>query len=63
MKRLAIPLAAGVLAVTTGAVLAFNPLPDEAGPGLERAAEHAGRTLPARPAALPDAALSQFRPC
>ena len=55
MKRLAIPLAAGVLAVTTGAVLAFNPLPDEAGPGLERAADHAGRTLPARPASLSDA--------
>ena len=55
MKRLAVPLAAGLLAVTTGAVLAFNPLPDEAGPGLERAAEHAGRTLPARPASLPDA--------
>jgi hypothetical protein len=56
MKRLAFPLAAGVLAVTTGAVLAFNPLPDEAGPGLERAAEHAGRTLPARPASLSDSA-------
>ncbi len=55
MKRLALPLAAGLLAVTTGAVLAFNPLPDEAGPGLERAAEHAGRTLPARPASLSDA--------
>ena len=58
MKRLAIPLAAGVLAVTTGAVLAFNPLPDEAGPGLERAAEHAGRTSPARPADLPNGALA-----
>jgi len=58
MKRLAIPFAAGVLAVTTGAVLAFNPLPDEAGPGLERAAEHAGRTLPARPADLPNGALA-----
>ena len=58
MKRLAIPLAAGVLAVTTGAVLAFNPLPDQAGPGLERAAEHAGRMLPARPADLPNGALA-----
>jgi len=58
MKRLSIPLAAGVLAVTTGAVLAFNPLPDGAGPGLERAAEHAGRTSPARPAGLPNGALA-----
>jgi len=58
MKRLSIPLAAGVLVVTTGAVLAFNPLPDEAGPGLERAAEHAGRTLPARLADLTNGALA-----
>jgi hypothetical protein len=61
MKRLAIPLATGVLAVTTGAVLAFNPLPDKAGPGLERAAEHADRTLPARPADLPNGTLTTIQ--
>ena len=40
---------AAALAASAGAALAFTSLPTAAGPGLERASDAAGKTLPARP--------------
>jgi hypothetical protein len=50
-----LPLALALVALSAGAALAFNPLPDEAGPGLQRAIDASGRALPSRPASLPTA--------
>jgi hypothetical protein len=55
MTRLkSVPLAIGLLGLSAGVALAFNPLPDQAGPGLERATGASERTVPVRPDALPD---------
>jgi hypothetical protein len=53
-----VPLALAALAVSAGVALGFNALPLAAGPGLERAGDASGRTLPARPASIdtPDGA-------
>jgi hypothetical protein len=49
MTRLkSLPLAAGALILSGGAVLAFSALPSAAGPGLATASAAAGRTVPAR---------------
>ena len=47
-----LPLALAALAVSAGAALGFNALPTAAGPGLERAADAAGRVVPARPVSV-----------
>jgi hypothetical protein len=49
-----VPLAIGGLVLAAGTVAAFTALPDAAGPGLQKAAEAAGKTVPVR--AAPDAA-------
>jgi hypothetical protein len=41
--------AAAALAASAGAAFAFTSLPTAAGPGLERATDASGKTLPARP--------------
>jgi hypothetical protein len=42
-------LSAAALAASAGAAFAFTSLPSAAGPGLERASDASGKTLPARP--------------
>src|SRR5918994_4602699 len=49
-----VPFAIGGLILAAGTVAAFSPLPDAAGPGLQRATEASGKTVPVR--AAPDAA-------
>src|SRR5687768_887280 len=54
MTRLrSLPFALGALAVSAGVVAAFTVLPSAATDGLEKASDASGRTVPARPAALP----------
>lgn len=54
MKRLrTIPFAVAVLAVSGGAALAFSTMPDASAPGLTKATEASGHTVPARPATPP----------
>ena len=49
MTRLkSIPLAIGGLVLMAGTVAAFTALPDAAAPGLQKATEAAGKTVPAR---------------
>lgn len=45
-----LPIVLALVALSAGAALAFDPLPDEAGSGIERATDASGRTLPSRPA-------------
>ena len=47
------------LALSAGAVAAFNTLPDAASTGLDRATGASGQTVPARPDALPAPADDQ----
>jgi hypothetical protein len=47
-------LAVAALALSAGAVLAFTALPDASGPGLQRASEAAGKTVPVRAVPAPD---------
>jgi hypothetical protein len=50
MTRLkSLPLALGVLALSGVAVYGFASLPTAAGPGLDKASDASGRTVPARP--------------
>jgi hypothetical protein len=54
MTRLkSIPLAIGGLVLMAGTVAAFTALPDAAAPGLQKASEASGKTVPVR--AVPDA--------
>lgn len=46
-------VAVALVAVSAGLVLAFDPLPDQASAGIDRATEANGKTLPARPASAP----------
>jgi len=46
------PLAVAALVVSAGAALGFSALPSAAGPGLDRAGDASGRTVPARPASI-----------
>jgi hypothetical protein len=69
MTRLkSIPLAIGGLVLMAGTVAAFTALPDAAAPGLQKASEASGKTVPVRavpadapavvaPAAAPDVDL------
>jgi hypothetical protein len=41
------------VALSGSAALALEPLPEQAAPGLDRATEASGKTLPARPASVP----------
>jgi hypothetical protein len=59
MRRLkSIPLAIGALALAAGAVAAFSTMPEAAAPGLQKASDASGKTVPVRavPAAVPPAA-------
>src|SRR3954447_5497726 len=59
MKRLnSVPLAIGAVALAAGTVAAFSTMPDAAGPGLKKASDAAGKTVPVRavPAEVPPAA-------
>jgi hypothetical protein len=59
----ALSLALSLVALSAGVVFAFDPLPEQAGDGLQRATEASGNTLPARPASAPglDALVSNIR--
>ena len=51
MTRLkSVPLAIGGLVLAAGTVAAFTSLPDAAGPGLQKASDAAGKTVPVRAA-------------
>ena len=59
MKRLkGVPLAVGALVLAAGTVAAFSTLPDASAPGLRRASDAAGKTVPVRaaPVDVPPAA-------
>ena len=59
MTRLkSIPLAIGAVALAAGTVAAFTALPAAAGPGLQKASDASGKTVPVReaPADVPPAA-------
>ena len=59
MKRLkSVPLAIGAVALAAGTVAAFSTMPDASGPGLQKASEASGKTVPVRavPADVPPAA-------
>lgn len=59
MTRLkSVPLAIGGLVLAAGTVAAFTALPDAAGPGLQKATDVSGKTVPVRavPAEVPPAA-------
>ena len=59
MQRLkSIPLAIGALALAAGAAAAFSTMPKAAGPGLQKASDASGKTVPVRavPAEIPPAA-------
>jgi hypothetical protein len=51
-RTLAVVAAVAALAASAGAALGFNSLPTAAGPGLERASDASGQSLPARPATV-----------
>ena len=56
MKRLkSVPLAIGAVALAAGTAAAFAAMPDAAGPGLQKASDASGKTVPVRavPAASP----------
>jgi hypothetical protein len=49
MTRLkSVPLAIGALVLAAGTVAAFAAMPDAAGPGLQKASDAAGKTVPVR---------------
>ena len=49
MKRLkSVPLAIGAVALAAGTAAAFAAMPDAAGPGLQKASDAAGKTVPVR---------------
>ena len=51
MKRLkSVPLAVGALVLAAGTVAAFSTLPDASAPGLRKASDAAGKTVPVRAA-------------
>src|SRR6188472_826366 len=55
MTRLkSIPLAIGAAALAAGSVAAFSTMPDASGPGLQKASDASGKTVPVR--AAPDQA-------
>ena len=59
MKRLkSVPIAIGALALAAGTVAAFSTMPEAAGPGLQKASDASGKTVPVRavPADAPPAA-------
>ncbi|MFL5713824.1 MAG: hypothetical protein ACJ769_04080 [Chloroflexota bacterium] len=59
MKRLkTVPMAITAVALAAGTVAAFSTLPDAAGPGLQKASDASGKTVPVRavPADVPPAA-------
>ena len=59
MQRLkSIPLAVGPLVLAAGTVAAFSTMPEAAGPGLQKASDASGKTVPVRavPADVPPAA-------
>jgi len=59
MQRLkSIPLAVGALVLAAGTVAAFPTLPEAAGPGLQKASDASGKTVPVRaaPADVPPVA-------
>src|SRR6188472_3068610 len=59
MTRLkSVPLAIGGLILAAGTVAAFTALPDAAAPGLQKASDASGKTVPVRavPADVPPAA-------
>ena len=59
MQRLkSIPLAVGALVLAAGTVAAFSTMPAAAGPGLQKASDASGKTVPVRavPAEIPPAA-------
>ena len=63
MPRLkSIPVAIGAVVLSAGTVFGFAALPEAAGPGLTKASDAAGRTVPARPAAPPAAAPEVVAP-
>lgn len=53
-----LPFAVAALVVSAGAALGFSALPSASGPGLDRAGDASGRSVPARPASIeaPEAA-------
>src|SRR6185503_3690661 len=49
MKRLkSVPLAIGALTLAAGTVAAFSTMPESAGPGLQKASDASGKTVPVR---------------
>jgi hypothetical protein len=59
----ALSLALVLVALSAGVAFAFDPLPEQAGDGVQRAGEASGNTLPARPVSAPglDALVSNIR--